>query len=88
MCACNLWARQWHWGFWPWLLQAHQAYSPTLSCNTHTCQLAVVQILNRVGLAKAGNTDLYTGGIGYSPRAAVVDNPGGSGTVSGAATKE
>lgn len=68
-------------------LQAHRSQSPALSPSTHTCQLVVVQVLNRVGLAKARDTDLYTGGIGHTPRAAVVDNPGGGRTFSRPATK-
>lgn len=45
-------------------------------CVQVPCQLAAVQVLHRVGLAKAGDADLDTRGVGHKPRAPVVDNPG------------
>ena len=89
MCAYNLSGRQRHQGLWPWPLQAQHSLEPhPLPQHTHTCQLAAVQVFDRVGLAKARDTDLYTGGIGHPPRAAIVHNPGDSGTFSGPAAKK
>lgn len=66
------------WGHIP-IYREHVGSSDTLA-SPLTCQLALIQVFHRIGLAKAGNADVHPWGIGHFPRGSVVHHPVGTGT--------
>lgn len=40
-----------------------------------TCQFTLIQVLHRIGFAKARHTDVHPGGVGHFPSGSVVHDP-------------
>lgn len=60
---------------------AGSAWEPRTPCASPplTCQLALIQVFHRIGLAEARHADVHPWGIGHLPRGSVVHHPAGTG---------
>lgn len=66
------------WGHLP-VCREHVGSPDTLASPPLTCQLALIQVFHRIGLAKARHADVHPWGIGHFPRGSVVHHPVGTG---------